>query len=224
LHILELGCGTGEDAFYLARKGHHVLGTDISGEMIEVAKKKAGKEKLAGTLSFEVQDMRKLYAADLKTSFDLIFSNFGAMNFLSADEFDRLFKFTGEVLGKEGKIIGVIMPQFCAWESLYFTIKGRWHSIFRRKTKEGVMANIGGKEIRTWYYSRRQINKLSGHIFEIARIRPVGFFLPPSYLDPFFSRKRWLLNLLAALEERVSGFSFLSGLSDHYIFELRRKV
>ena len=33
--ILELNCGTGEDACMLAKKGHHVLATDVSERMLE---------------------------------------------------------------------------------------------------------------------------------------------------------------------------------------------
>ena len=41
LSILELNCGTGEDAIRFAQLGHHVLATDISEGMINVAKAKA---------------------------------------------------------------------------------------------------------------------------------------------------------------------------------------
>jgi len=38
--ILEVNCGTGVDAIWLADKGHEVLATDISPEMIERASSK----------------------------------------------------------------------------------------------------------------------------------------------------------------------------------------
>jgi SAM-dependent methyltransferase len=40
-HILELACGTGEDALWLARRGVHVTATDGSAEMVRVARAKA---------------------------------------------------------------------------------------------------------------------------------------------------------------------------------------
>jgi hypothetical protein len=99
----------------------------------------------------------------------------------------------------------------------------RWREIFRRKKRGGILANIGSAETRTWYYSKRQIKKASASYFDFIRVYPVGFFLPPSYLDEFFVKKRWLLNIFRLLEAKVSRFSFLSGLSDHYVFELKRK-
>ena len=35
--VLELNCGTGEDAVFLARRGVRVLATDLSGAMVEAA-------------------------------------------------------------------------------------------------------------------------------------------------------------------------------------------
>jgi ubiquinone/menaquinone biosynthesis C-methylase UbiE len=40
LRILELNCGTGEDALFFAKKGADVLATDISEKMLETAKEK----------------------------------------------------------------------------------------------------------------------------------------------------------------------------------------
>src|SRR5689334_2190801 len=40
LNILEINCGTGDDALWLASMGHKVVATDLSGAMIEEAKRK----------------------------------------------------------------------------------------------------------------------------------------------------------------------------------------
>ena len=37
LHILEINCGTGHDAIWLSNRGHHIIATDISSEMISVS-------------------------------------------------------------------------------------------------------------------------------------------------------------------------------------------
>jgi len=44
--VLDSGCGTGDNALYLAAKGHAVLGIDISAKAIERAKEKAAKKGL----------------------------------------------------------------------------------------------------------------------------------------------------------------------------------
>src|SRR4051812_33151890 len=44
LNILEINCGTGEDAFWMADKGHKVTATDGSEEMIKVCINKKREE------------------------------------------------------------------------------------------------------------------------------------------------------------------------------------
>jgi ubiquinone/menaquinone biosynthesis C-methylase UbiE len=44
-HVLELGCGTGTTALKLAPKVKHILGTDISGEMIAIAQERTADER-----------------------------------------------------------------------------------------------------------------------------------------------------------------------------------
>jgi SAM-dependent methyltransferase len=56
--VLDLGCGTGQDARWLAGRGHHVVGVDFSARGIERAR--AGPETAA---TFAVADVRGLASA-----------------------------------------------------------------------------------------------------------------------------------------------------------------
>lgn len=51
-HVLELGCGTGEDAIWLARRGVRVTATDIAAEMLAVASRKAAAAGLSDRITF----------------------------------------------------------------------------------------------------------------------------------------------------------------------------
>jgi 2-polyprenyl-3-methyl-5-hydroxy-6-metoxy-1,4-benzoquinol methylase len=42
--VLDSGCGTGDNALYLAAKGHAVLGIDISTKAVEIAKEKVAEK------------------------------------------------------------------------------------------------------------------------------------------------------------------------------------
>ena len=44
--VLELNCGTGEDAVYLGRRGVRVLATDVSPAMLEVTRAKVARAGL----------------------------------------------------------------------------------------------------------------------------------------------------------------------------------
>ena len=87
LNILELNCGTGEDALWFAKKGHKVLATDISEKMLEIAKQKianAGFGSSVQTLQIDIKDIADV---QIKEKFDLIFSNFGGINCLTFNDF-----------------------------------------------------------------------------------------------------------------------------------------
>jgi SAM-dependent methyltransferase len=57
---LDLGCGTGTNAIYLAQHGFEVTGIDISRRAISVAKRKARSAQLADRVRFERGDVTLL--------------------------------------------------------------------------------------------------------------------------------------------------------------------
>src|SRR6187402_1332446 len=57
--VLELACGTGEDAVHLGGRGVRVLATDASPEMVRVAREKAERAGLTGV------EVRQLAVEDL---------------------------------------------------------------------------------------------------------------------------------------------------------------
>ena len=78
--LLDIGCGTGEDAIHLASLGHRVLATDDSLQMIRVARHKAERAGCAHRVRFLWLPMDRLGAELSRERFDGIYSNFGAIN------------------------------------------------------------------------------------------------------------------------------------------------
>ena len=73
LHILELNCGTGEDALHLAQSGHVVTATDISDEMLAQAKNKISEHGLACKVCLKRADIKALDPSEHLEKYDLIF-------------------------------------------------------------------------------------------------------------------------------------------------------
>ena len=222
MNILELNCGTGEDALYLAEKGHFVTATDISKEMIKITKQKIDQKGLNRQVTAIRADMRELNAKISKMEFDLIFSNFGGLNCISPAGLSQLSEMILHFLKPRGRMIAVLMPEYSAWEMFYFLVKGEWKKMFRRSTGKALFVNVSDAEVETWYYSPSKFYQNFKKSFRKITIRPVGFFLPPSYLEPFFKRRAGFLKLLSGMERIICRQSFTSGFSDHYLIDLQR--
>ncbi|MGI9411426.1 MAG: class I SAM-dependent methyltransferase [Hyphomicrobiaceae bacterium] len=59
-NVLEIGCGWGAVAEYLAREGHHVTGLTLSREQAQYARKRLSDKGLAERASIEVRDYRDI--------------------------------------------------------------------------------------------------------------------------------------------------------------------
>jgi ubiquinone/menaquinone biosynthesis C-methylase UbiE len=80
--VLEVGCGTGTTALKLAPSVARIVGTDISGEMVAIARDKAEKESIT-TASFEVGTPDAAPWPD--ASFDVVLG-FNLLHLVSARE------------------------------------------------------------------------------------------------------------------------------------------
>ena len=221
LNILELNCGTGEDAIWFAKNGHNVLATDISENMIVTARSKANKLELSNRISFKQLDIKDIGNLSLSGKFDLIFSNFGGFNCLNEIELKQLSNNIHILLKPNGKFIAVVMPTYCIIESVYFLMKFKLKKAFRRNKVQSV--NIAGSLINTYYYNPKKFFNFFSNTFILNKIIAVGFFIPPSYLNSYFKRKAKTLKLLNKLESAFGNNSITASVSDHYLIDLNLK-
>lgn len=216
--VFEINCGTGYDAELFTQKGHTVIATDLSNKMVEYAKKERSK-----SICFYTFDAKEiLNNKDFKNS-EALFSNFGGLNCLSPKELANLIAETGNIQKKGDQLIFVIMAKKCLMENLYFLLTVQWKKLGRRNTSDPIEVNVDGNTVATYYHSPEWLVQLLEKKYIIQLKKPIAAFLPPSYLEPFFARNKWLLNLLYQLEKTFSSFSKLAKWSDHYILVAKRK-
>lgn len=83
LKILDLACGTGSHAVELARRGHCVIGLDLSSDMIAIAAKK--KRQARVPVIFAVGDMTQLPFSD-SAKFDVCVCLFDSIGFVQTND------------------------------------------------------------------------------------------------------------------------------------------
>ncbi len=218
LKILELNCGTGEDAIFLARKGHDVMASDVSAQMLQIANFKTEKEQL--NIQFQKIDLTQIQQINFSEPFDFIFSNFGGLNCLNENELLGLSGHLTKVLKPEGKFIAVIMPKFCFIESLYFLSKLQFKKAWRRLNNEFVNVNVDGVQVKTFYYQPSTFYKIFKSNFSLNKKEKVGFI--PSYLENVIQKSNFIKQLLFGMDHALATFNLVS-CTDHYLMELQRK-
>lgn len=97
--VLNPGCGAGEEAVYLTKKGAFVSAIDISSEMLKIAQQLAKKFSFEEKIGFQKMNVEKL---DFEANtFDLIFGN-SILHHVdieaAAAEFSRVLKNSGKAV------------------------------------------------------------------------------------------------------------------------------
>jgi len=77
--VLDLACGTGRHAVELAQKGYQVEGSDLSPQMVDMAKKAAKRAGLK--IPFYTESFQS--ANKIKKKYDVVLSMFAAINYLT---------------------------------------------------------------------------------------------------------------------------------------------
>lgn len=216
--ILEINCGTGEDAIWLAKQNFSVTATDISEEMVAIAKQKT----TLPNLDFRVADCNKLTTKFSGYRFDMIFSNFGGLNCLSKEELTNFFKTASELLSEKGQLVLVIMPKNTIWEKIYFVAKGKFNLVYRRE-HSNLTANVDGENIPVYYHNPNQTIAMASPYFRSKRINPIGLFVPPSYLEPWLKSKPALVSILQNLESKITDKPYFAKYADHYLIVFRKR-
>ncbi len=221
--VLELGCGTGEDALFLARQGCRVLATDASPVMLRQAGEKARVAGLAGRVRLERLDLADPPASLAGGPVDLLFSNFGALNCLSREQLARLGHAAAGWVRPGGRAVLVVMPRACLVESAYFLARGRWREARRRWDGGPVEARVADGTVATWYHAPEEVEAAFAPAFRLHELRPVGLLVPPSYLDRRAAAWPRALRALAWLDEWLAALPPLAGLADHALIDLERR-
>ena len=148
--VLELGCGTGEDARRLAERGVRVVATDQSAAMLRVAAAKTAGLPVT-TAHLDLKALAPSPALLAHAPYAGVFSNFGAVNALA--DFAPLAAWLAPLVQPGGRVILVVMGRWCAWEIGWHLLRLQPRTAFRRLRRGGAVAHVGGAPLTVHYPS-----------------------------------------------------------------------
>jgi len=137
-HVLELGCGTGEEAVALARDGIRVLATDVSSRMLDVARGKvsaAGLEQAVQTRQLAAGELSVLLDELGREAFDGAYSSFGALN--GEPDLSAVGSALAELVRPGGRLVVSVMNRFYPFETLWYLAHGHPRQAVRRSPVSG---------------------------------------------------------------------------------------
>jgi len=222
--VLELGCGTGEEALALARQGTRVLATDISSRMLDITRKKATVSGLAQ----EVQT-RQLAAGEIgvlvkefgKGAFDGAYASFGALN---GEPDLSLVGDALAILTRPGALLVTsVMNRFYPFEVIWYLAHARLRQAVRRWSGK-TSAHVSPKlplSVPTWYYTPHAFAR-AFPAFRRLSCRALTLLLPPPFAAHLWGRFPRLVAHLVTWEERLSALWPLAALGDHFLITLER--
>jgi ubiquinone/menaquinone biosynthesis C-methylase UbiE len=218
--VLELGCGTGEDALWLAGRGHRVLATDVSPGMLEQARQKIEAAGVADQARVATLDLAAIgdEPEPSEAPFDAVFSNFGALNCI--EDCSELASVLHRWLRPGGRAVFVVMGPVCLWEIVWYGLHLR-PKIATRRWRDGRHVTIDDHHsLRVWYPSPARMRDRLRPWFETRQTLGIGSVVPPTYAASLIRKRPALLDRLESLDRRWA--HRLSGIADHYLLSLER--
>ncbi|HZO90941.1 MAG TPA: methyltransferase domain-containing protein [Chthonomonadaceae bacterium] len=224
--ILELNCGTGEDALHLAQRGVQVLATDVSAEMVLLARQKIRQAGMAANVEVrrmaieEISDpfsALQLMAQNEHAAFDGALSDFGGLN--CARNLPQVAEGLAACLRPGAVALLCIMGPLCPWEWGWYLLHGQPGKAFRRLRRGGVP----WRGLTITYPSIRAVCHAFAPHFRPLRVGAIGALLPPTYAEGWAARHEGLLARLDRWERRLETLPPFPLLADHYLLELERK-
>jgi ubiquinone/menaquinone biosynthesis C-methylase UbiE len=217
--LLELNCGTGEDALFLAARGRSILACDGSAEMVKVASARAQEEARGADVAFHHLANEELHLMPRGQLFDGAYSNFSGLNCVS--DLQSVARELASLIRPGGRVLICLWSRVCAGEIIWYLLHGEMRKAFRRFAGK-VTANVGGTRIAVSYPTVNDVRRSFAPWFELDRRRAVGLFVPPSYVESWARKHDTLMGYLEKMDAAFGPVAGFCNLGDHILLELIR--
>jgi SAM-dependent methyltransferase len=215
--VLDVGCGTGIDALFLAQRGIHVVAIDFSASMLAELQAKL----LSAPVAERVQ-ARRLAVEDLgqlrNECFDGLISAFAGLSAL--DDLSQFGSDAAELVKPGGRLVLHLLNRFSLWEWLGYLSHADWPSarqVGKLRTRE---FSIGGRAVRhRVYYAEELYQTAFAERFVLRDAYALGSLRPPHTVHRLPPA---LVHVLERLDVRCGRWPLLRHAGRFLVLDLER--
>jgi ubiquinone/menaquinone biosynthesis C-methylase UbiE len=219
--VVEIGCGTGVDACFMAERGMSVVACDKSPKMLDQAIRRITKNGRHCSVQPQL-----LAAADITSlpgrSFDGAFSNFGALN--CVEDLHQFARDLALLLKPGATALLCWMGPCCAWEIAWYLAHGNPAKAFRRFHRGGVTARFSeSASVQVHYPSVRRLRRIFAPELRLLSFKGIGVSVPPSYMEHCANRFPRLFDWSRRADLFLGSCPGPRMFADHILLEFRRE-
>lgn len=216
-HVLDVGCGTGTDALFLAQHGVRVTAIDISPSMVAQAEEKVASHGLEDRVRVTVLRIDEL--SDFPAEeFDGIISSFAALNTLP--NLSQFASDAARLLRPSGRMILHLLNAASLWEWANLMARGRAADARLLGRRRERTFDIGGRPVP--HYMPRAKNAyeqcFAGR-FQLRDVRGLGILRPP---HPIGHLPEPILSALGHLDVLIGGYPHVAGWGRFVMLDMAR--
>jgi SAM-dependent methyltransferase len=218
-HVLDVGCGTGTDAIFLAEHGIRVTAIDVSPAMVAEAEQKVARTGMGNRVHLVVMDIKELCTLPAE-SFDGVISAFAVLNTLPS-----LAPFgadTARLQRPAGRMLLHMLSVASLRERAGLLVHGRWAEARELERERVRTFTLGGQPVRHYLLRGREAyDRNFAPQYRLCRASGLGILRPPQRVGRLPAT---VLRALARADETVGSFGPLIDWGSFYLLELERRA
>jgi ubiquinone/menaquinone biosynthesis C-methylase UbiE len=215
--VLDVGCGTGIDALFLARRGIHVVAIDFSSEMVTQLRVKL--ERAENRDSIEARVLRVEDLRQLSGEFDGLISAFAGLSAL--DDLRQFSRDAAQLVKPGGRLVLHLLNRFSLWEWLGYLARGNWPAARQVGRVHARQFTIGGRGVpHRLYFADELYQRAFAQQFALRDAYSLGALRPPHTVHRMPAA---LVHGLEWLDVRCGRWPLLRDAGRFFVLDLERR-
>lgn len=219
--LLDIGCGTGEEAMSLVQTGYSVLGIDISPKMIWQAQAKAAGYGVLRGLLFRRLAAGRLAELDERGPFGGAYAGLGTLN--TEPDLPGVARGLYDLLEPGAAFAATVLNRRCLYERLH-TLRRAKPAVSVTRSAGWVEAQAGASSViaPVRFYTPDEFAAAFAPLFTVESSIALPLWLPPVHLCDVYNENPGRFKSLEARDRRMRSWRGFRAWGDHFLMILRR--